>query len=281
MDLACTPLKDLTIYQVYHFQNDQDCEEDHGDHFIAQVASDEVDQCGGMIFCDEAFHVKDQDRIAGDQIEKGDAWQDLPMSNHPPSLISAPTQNFHPASPTQRPVVSLPLSNMPKNNVDHLESDYESDQPRPSSLRQLIKAIQTKQVADQDGTLEQRMHDFERARSLRRDKYRKSSPSGILGMYQYLSGIRMDLQWAEQAAARRSHGKSYMGWADYTKEHERRFRDLPIFIIAITILSTIMLIYTMYLSNWEFAPTSVRIMEYALDWNFMRYGQGQANLLLV
>ena len=53
-----------------------------------------------------------------------------------------------------------------------------------------------------------RIRDFQFAQEKRRKKYGDERPFGILGLYDHLASIRVDVEWAEDAAWRRANGES-------------------------------------------------------------------------
>ena len=55
--------------------------------------------------------------------------------------------------------------------------------------------------------LARRLRDFQFAQEKRRKKYGNERPWGILGLYDHLAGVRMDVEWAEDAAWRRANGE--------------------------------------------------------------------------
>ena len=55
--------------------------------------------------------------------------------------------------------------------------------------------------------LARRMRDFQFAQEKRRKKYGNERPWGILGLYDHLAAVRMDVEWAEDAAWRRANGE--------------------------------------------------------------------------
>ena len=63
--------------------------------------------------------------------------------------------------------------------------------------------------------LARRLRDFQFAREKRRRKYGNSKLWGILGLYDHLSGVKLDVEWAEDAAWRRTNKQPYLKWADY------------------------------------------------------------------
>jgi hypothetical protein len=55
--------------------------------------------------------------------------------------------------------------------------------------------------------LARRIRDFQFAQEKRRKKYGNEKPWGILGLYEHLAAIRIDVEWAEDAAWRRANGE--------------------------------------------------------------------------
>jgi len=56
-------------------------------------------------------------------------------------------------------------------------------------------------------TIARRIIDFQFAQMKRRKKFGNERPWGILGLYDHLSAVRMDVEWAETAACRRANGE--------------------------------------------------------------------------
>lgn len=54
-------------------------------------------------------------------------------------------------------------------------------------------------------TLARRLRDFEFARKKRRKMYGRSREFGVLSLYDFLSEVRVDIEWAELAAFNRSN----------------------------------------------------------------------------
>ena len=52
-----------------------------------------------------------------------------------------------------------------------------------------------------------RVRDFQFAQDRRRKKYGDERPWGILGLYDHLAAIRVDVEWAEDSAWRRANGE--------------------------------------------------------------------------
>ena len=67
----------------------------------------------------------------------------------------------------------------------------------------------------QPPALARRLRDFQFAREKRRMKYGTVKLWGILGLYDHLSGVKLDVEWAEDAAWRRKNKQPYLKWSDY------------------------------------------------------------------
>jgi len=98
--------------------------------------------------------------------------------------------------------------------------------------------------------LARRIRDFQFAQEKRRKKYGDERPWGILGLYDHLSSIRIDVEWAEDAAKRRANGESYMSWADF--EENKKGRDnRPWFTYMLLCVCTILMIASIGRNGWE------------------------------
>ena len=98
--------------------------------------------------------------------------------------------------------------------------------------------------------LARRIRDFQFAQEKRRKKYGDERPWGILGLYDHLSSIRIDVEWAEDAARRRANGESYMSWAEF-EESKKGSGNRPWFTYALLFVCTVLLIASIALNGWE------------------------------
>lgn len=107
--------------------------------------------------------------------------------------------------------------------------------------------------------LERRVLDFCLAQRKRREKYGPQQPWGIFGMYAHLANVRIDLEWAEDAAYRRQHNEPYLSWTDFD---DARLQALhrPWFTYVIILLCTIMLIVSFAVNDWKIEPLNVNNM---------------------
>jgi len=101
--------------------------------------------------------------------------------------------------------------------------------------------------------LARRIRDFQFAQEKRRKKYGNERPWGILGLYDHLSSIRTDVEWAEDAARRRANGEPYQSWADYD-ENKTSGSNRPFFTYFLLLVCTIMLIASIAVNGWKVAP---------------------------
>mmetsp|Transcript_31197 Transcript_31197/g.47782 ORF Transcript_31197/g.47782 Transcript_31197/m.47782 type:complete len:968 (-) Transcript_31197:195-3098(-) len=94
-----------------------------------------------------------------------------------------------------------------------------------------------------------RIRDFQYAQEKRRKKYGDERPWGILGLYDHLSGIRLDVEWAEDAAWRRLNGEPYLSWADF-EASKKKGNGRPFFTYFALFICTILLIASIALNGW-------------------------------
>jgi hypothetical protein len=94
----------------------------------------------------------------------------------------------------------------------HAEESPEQRERQIAELCRLIRQERSRLVeSNPDYDLILRVKDFKRARFLRHETY-NVRPYGIFGLFQHLAEIRLDLEWAEDAAWRRKNGKAYFSW---------------------------------------------------------------------
>ena len=105
-------------------------------------------------------------------------------------------------------------------------------------------------------TLERRVRDFRFARRKRREKQGNHKPWGIFGLYAHLADIRIDLEWAEDAAWRREHQEPYLSWADYEKARDKGM-NRPFFTYLTMFICTFMMIVVFSMNNWKIEPLKV------------------------
>lgn len=101
--------------------------------------------------------------------------------------------------------------------------------------------------------LARRLRDFHFAQEKRRKKYGGERPWGILGLYDHLSSIRIDVQWAEDAAWRRANGEPYLSWADFD-ESKKGSENRPYFTYALLFVCTIVTIASIAVNDWSVEP---------------------------
>lgn len=107
--------------------------------------------------------------------------------------------------------------------------------------------------------LARRLRDFQFAQEKRRKKYGSERPWGILGLYDHLASVRMDVEWAEDAAWRRANGEPYCAWAEFEASKNQGF-NRPFFTYFILFVCTGVLIASIGVNGWIVEPVSVNPM---------------------
>jgi len=107
--------------------------------------------------------------------------------------------------------------------------------------------------------LARRLRDFQFAQEKRRKKYGNERPWGILGLYDHLAGVRMDVEWAEDAAWRRANGEPYCAWTEFESSKNQGF-NRPFFTYLILIVCTGILIASIGVNGWVVEPVSINPM---------------------
>mmetsp|Transcript_10271 Transcript_10271/g.11796 ORF Transcript_10271/g.11796 Transcript_10271/m.11796 type:complete len:598 (+) Transcript_10271:147-1940(+) len=107
--------------------------------------------------------------------------------------------------------------------------------------------------------LARRIRDFQFAQEKRRRKYGHERPWGILGLYEHLASIRVDVEWAEDGAWRRANGQPYLSWADFDASKKKGV-NRPFFTYFILFTCTITLIVSIALNGWQVEQLDVNPM---------------------
>lgn len=128
--------------------------------------------------------------------------------------------------------------------------------------------------------LERRVLDFRLAQQKRRDKYGVPKPWGVFGMYEHLAYVRVDLEWAEDAAWRRQHGEPYLTWTDFDDARLKSIRR-PWFTYGIILVCTIMLIVEFAVNGWKIEPMSVNPMAGPSRDTLIKVGARDSQLIVV
>lgn len=110
-----------------------------------------------------------------------------------------------------------------------------------------------------DDELERRVRDFQLAQSKRKHKEGETSKWGIFGMYNHLSNVRIDLEWAEDAAYRRNNNKPYLTWSDFNAQRKKGI-NRPFFTYILIAICTIMMVVEFAVNDFTMEPLSVNPM---------------------
>jgi membrane associated rhomboid family serine protease len=101
--------------------------------------------------------------------------------------------------------------------------------------------------------LARRIRDFQFAQEKRRKKYGDEHPWGILGVYDHLASIRIDVEWAEDAAQRRANGEPYQSWADFD-ENKKGANNRPYFTYLLLLICSAVMIASIAVNQWSVEP---------------------------
>lgn len=105
-------------------------------------------------------------------------------------------------------------------------------------------------------SLARRLRDFEFAQKKRRKKFGSSRQFGILGLYDYLSAVREDVAWAEDAAFRRSNCLPYIRWCDFVESKSGGGASKPYFAYGMVFICSISLIVSIGMNGWALESMS-------------------------
>jgi hypothetical protein len=125
------------------------------------------------------------------------------------------------------------------------------------SIRELVATLShRKDTAELPPELERRVLDFRLAQQKRLEKYGRPQKWGIFGLYAHLSNVRIDLEWSEDAAWRRTNGKPYLSWSDFdamqVKNPVRKWFTYVVFAVC-----SVMLVVEFALNDWKVEPLYV------------------------
>eukprot|EP00591_Stephanopyxis_turris_P007374 CAMPEP_0195507798 /NCGR_PEP_ID=MMETSP0794_2-20130614/1168_1 /TAXON_ID=515487 /ORGANISM="Stephanopyxis turris, Strain CCMP 815" /LENGTH=447 /DNA_ID=CAMNT_0040634591 /DNA_START=194 /DNA_END=1534 /DNA_ORIENTATION=+ len=126
------------------------------------------------------------------------------------------------------------------------------DQEEDSMMRLLAGQLnrEWRRTSLQSSALERRLRDFQFAQNKRRESYGNERPWGILGLYDHLASIRIDLEWAEDAAWRRENLEPYLSWVDFESTRQNGF-NRPFFTYMLLFVCTAMLLASFAVNGWR------------------------------
>lgn len=127
--------------------------------------------------------------------------------------------------------------------------------------------------------LARRIRDFQFAQDKRRRKYGEERPWGILGLYDHLASIRVDVEWAEDAAWRRANGEPYMSWADFDSSKKRGI-NRPFCTYFLLFACTVLLIASIAVNGWKVEPINVNPMIGPSSQTLIRMGAKDSDLIV-
>jgi len=200
---------------------------------------------------------------------------------------------------------ALPLDEMKITQLESTEYELEPENPnlevrnggaasspprrnaptRRNTSQQLIKHLNNRNesLSDDDEkmspTLMRRLRDFSFAQQKRRETYGEKNPWGIIGLYDHLTGIRTDIEWAEDAAWRRENNEPYLSWSDFEGAKNTGFNQ-PFFTYFVMLVCTACLIWSIRVNNWKVEPLSVNPMIGPSAETLIKVGAKQTSLIV-
>lgn len=128
--------------------------------------------------------------------------------------------------------------------------------------------------------LARRIRDFQFAQDKRRRKYGNERPWGILGLYDHLASIRIDVEWAEDAAWRRANGEPYLSWTDFDASKKTGI-NRPFFTYFLLFACSAALVATFAVNGWTVEPLDVNPMIGPSAETLIRMGAKDSYLIVV
>lgn len=187
----------------------------------------------------------------------------IPHPNVDESFEEDTSVNFVGASHEER--ISIPNATPSPVSALDCPTSKKSTIPRTTGReKELLRHICQKEldpdkIDDASPALKRRLRDFNFAQKKRREVYGERQPWGIIGLYDHLSGIRTDIEWAEDAAWRREHGEPYLSWQDFENAKDSGLNQ-PFFTYTIMTVCTICLIVSIGINGWRVEPLTVNPM---------------------
>jgi len=127
--------------------------------------------------------------------------------------------------------------------------------------------------------LARRLRDFQFAQNKRREKYGHEKPWGIMGLYDHLASIRIDIEWAEDAAWRRNKGEPYHSWDDFDEAKNKGFNQ-PFFTYILMVICTAMLVISIWQNDWQIEKLSINPMIGPSAETLIKLGAKQTNAIV-
>ena len=215
-------------------------------------------------FQSSLFH-NDQEQQQQQQHQQQQQQQQLQShSNTTTSTISAQQQRQSSEHTSKLLIQHITRAGIGEDNYESFKSDdvpgtvgagadSKSQLPCPSgcnSASQTLTHLQNGIHPDlMSPALKRRLRDFQFAQKKRRDRYGEQNPWGIIGLYDHLTGIRIDIEWAEDAAWRRENEQPYLSWQDFEDAKDTGFNQ-PFFTYFTMAICTVCLIVSFGLNNW-------------------------------
>ena len=243
----------------------------------------------------DAIHNKDKDRMERTKVDtkysSSENFQDneMDIDLNDPELIASQRQQLE----------NIESSKSSKNKMmdtslvdDDALAQAIAEQELPPGVsaveqQEVMMRLLTQQLRRGDWSnddnlspaLEQRLRDFQFAQKKRREKYGNERPWGILGLYDHLAGIRLDVEWAEDAAWRRTNKEPYLSWTDFQQTRDVGW-NRPFFTYIVLVVCTAVLIASYGVNGWKIEPLSINPMIGPSADTLIKMGAKQTSLIV-
>jgi len=121
--------------------------------------------------------------------------------------------------------------------------------------------------------------DFSFAQQQRRQKYQNVYSWALLGLFEYLEGVRIDYNWAYDAIERRKMNEPYVPWSYYDLENYR-MEFAPIFTTSLLCILTATLIASYGLNDWNIELFEINPMLGPGTETFIKMGAKKTSLIV-
>ncbi|GMH87879.1 hypothetical protein TL16_g10991, partial [Triparma laevis f. inornata] len=152
-----------------------------------------------------------------------------------------------------------------KTNPYALPPPYCDETKTVATVWDVVRGGKKKSKAlSRNRALTRRLRDFNYAQHKRSSLYRNRetpTPLGIFGLYDYLSGVRRDVEWAEDAAFRRNNHLPYLTWKDHESgSTETSCATFSYFTYSLIAACCALMVWEFQVNDWVIESMSVNPM---------------------
>jgi len=128
--------------------------------------------------------------------------------------------------------------------------------------------------------LARRLRDFEFAQKKRYKLKGKAKKLGVKGLYHFLNYIKIDVEWAEDAAHRRAKGLAYLPWWEFVAQKKNDVDKRPYFTYTVLFFCTVFYLLSIGMNGWVFESFDVNPMLGPSADVLLHLGAKESNLIV-